>query len=52
MQGGSVEWRETQNPKGGDYGHHMSKAAANIMGKLVAQELKGQVSTQLVATGD
>jgi hypothetical protein len=24
-QGGSVEWRFTQNPTGHDYGHHMSK---------------------------
>ena len=31
-QGGSVSWRTTQNPEGGDYGHHMSKAAANMMG--------------------
>lgn len=40
-QGGSIAWRFTQNPKGGDYGHHMSKAAANMMGVLVSQELKG-----------
>lgn len=39
-QGGSITWRDTQCPKGGDYGHHMSKAAANMMGKLVANELK------------
>jgi len=39
-QGGSIEWRRIQNPKGGDYGHHMSKAAANMMGILVSQELK------------
>jgi NAD(P)-dependent dehydrogenase (short-subunit alcohol dehydrogenase family) len=29
-----------QNPSGGDYGHHMSKAAANMGAKLLAQELK------------
>lgn len=39
-QAGSVEWRFTQNPDGGDYGHHMSRAACNIMGALLAQELK------------
>ena len=39
-QGGSVEWRTTQNPRGGDYGHHMSKAAANMCGRLLSQELK------------
>lgn len=39
-QGGSVTWRTTQNPTGGDYGHHMSKAAANMMGVLVAQEFR------------
>eukprot|EP00951_Prasinocladus_malaysianus_P016968 scaffold132922_cov37-Prasinocladus_malaysianus.AAC.1 len=39
-QGGSVSWRTTQNPDGKDYGHHMSKAAANMMGVLLNQELK------------
>lgn len=39
-QGGSIDWRTTQNPDGGDYGHHMSKAAANMMGVLVAQEMR------------
>uniref|UniRef100_A0A7S0ZHY9 Protochlorophyllide reductase n=1 Tax=Timspurckia oligopyrenoides TaxID=708627 RepID=A0A7S0ZHY9_9RHOD len=39
-QGGSVEWRDVQSQSGGDYGHHMSKAAANMMGKLCANELK------------
>jgi len=39
-QGGSVEWRAVQNPTGGDYGHHMSKAAANMAGRLLSQELK------------
>ena len=32
-QAGSAEWRTTQNAgKGGDYGHHMSRAACNIAG--------------------
>lgn len=39
-QGGSITWRTTQNPTGHDYGHHMSKAAANMMSVLLAQELK------------
>lgn len=39
-QGGSISWRTTQNPNGGDYGHHMSKAAANMMSVLLAQEFK------------
>lgn len=34
-QAGSVEWRTTQNAgAGGDYGHHMSRAACNIAGAL------------------
>uniref|UniRef100_A0A7S2PRN4 Short-chain dehydrogenase n=1 Tax=Leptocylindrus danicus TaxID=163516 RepID=A0A7S2PRN4_9STRA len=41
-QGGSVSWRTTQNPEGGDYGHHMSKSAANMMGMLLSQELKSK----------
>lgn len=41
-QGGSIEWRTTQNPDGGDYGHHMSKAAANMAGRLLAQELRSK----------
>ncbi len=40
-QGGSIAWRTTQNPTGHDDGHHMSKAAANMMSVLLAQELKG-----------
>jgi hypothetical protein len=28
--GGSIGWRDVQCPNGGDYGHHMSKAAANM----------------------
>ena len=39
-QAGSAEWRFTQNPDGHDYGHHMSRAACNIGGVLLAQELK------------
>merc|ERR1719218_302002 len=39
-QGGSIDWRTVQNPEGGDYGHHMSKAAANMAGVLLNQELK------------
>jgi len=40
-QGGSITWRAVQNCGGPyDYGHHMSKAAANMMGRLVAMEMK------------
>jgi len=46
-QAGSVEWRFTQNPTPtpgdefhGNYGHHMSRAACNIMGAILSQELK------------
>lgn len=40
-QAGSCEWRFTQNKdEGGDYGHHMSRAACNIAGVLQAEELK------------
>ena len=40
-QAGSVEWRKTQNAdNGGDYGHHMSRAACNIMAVLLSEELK------------
>ena len=41
-QAGSAEWRFTQNPEGHDYGHHMSRAACNIGGVLLAQELKAK----------
>jgi len=41
-QGGSVAWRTTQNPEGHDYGHHMSKSAANMMSVLLAQEVKSK----------
>ena len=41
-QAGSVEWRSTQNKDvGGDYGHHMSRAACNMAAALLAQEVKG-----------
>eukprot|EP00747_Dinoflagellata_sp_TGD_P070977 gnl/TRDRNA2_/TRDRNA2_156810_c2_seq2.p1 gnl/TRDRNA2_/TRDRNA2_156810_c2~~gnl/TRDRNA2_/TRDRNA2_156810_c2_seq2.p1 ORF type:complete len:300 (+),score=43.10 gnl/TRDRNA2_/TRDRNA2_156810_c2_seq2:48-902(+) len=40
-QAGSCEWRFTQSKgAGGDYGHHMSRAACNIMGVLLSEELK------------
>ena len=40
-QAGSAEWRKTQNKdSGGDYGHHMSRAACNIAGVLLSEELK------------
>lgn len=40
-QAGSVEWRSTQNKStGGDYGHHMSRAACNMAGKLLSEEVK------------
>ena len=40
-QGGSALWRQVQNAnKGGDYGHHMCKAAANMCGVLMAEELR------------
>eukprot|EP00587_Corethron_hystrix_P009011 CAMPEP_0113310106 /NCGR_PEP_ID=MMETSP0010_2-20120614/7882_1 /TAXON_ID=216773 ORGANISM="Corethron hystrix, Strain 308" /NCGR_SAMPLE_ID=MMETSP0010_2 /ASSEMBLY_ACC=CAM_ASM_000155 /LENGTH=290 /DNA_ID=CAMNT_0000165491 /DNA_START=219 /DNA_END=1091 /DNA_ORIENTATION=- /assembly_acc=CAM_ASM_000155 len=40
-QAGSSEWRSTQNKdEGGDYGHHMSRAACNIAGALQAEELR------------
>lgn len=40
-QAGSAEWRFTQNKdEGGDYGHHMSRAACNMAGVLLSEELK------------
>jgi NAD(P)-dependent dehydrogenase (short-subunit alcohol dehydrogenase family) len=40
-QGGSALWRQVQNcNEGGDYGHHMCKAAANMCGVLMAEELR------------
>jgi NAD(P)-dependent dehydrogenase (short-subunit alcohol dehydrogenase family) len=42
-QAGSVEWRSVQNAsKGGDYGHHMSRAACNMGAALLAQEFKSK----------
>lgn len=37
-----MAWRDVQNPTGHDYGHHMSKCAANMMGKLLSQEMKAK----------
>mmetsp|Transcript_27115 Transcript_27115/g.31104 ORF Transcript_27115/g.31104 Transcript_27115/m.31104 type:complete len:283 (+) Transcript_27115:406-1254(+) len=40
-QAGSAAWRTTQNKdEGGDYGHHMSRAACNIAGVLQSEELR------------
>ncbi|KAL3918958.1 MAG: hypothetical protein SGILL_003997 [Bacillariaceae sp.] len=40
-QAGSCEWRFTQNKdEGGDYGHHMSRAACNMAAVLSSEELK------------
>jgi NAD(P)-dependent dehydrogenase (short-subunit alcohol dehydrogenase family) len=48
-QAGSVEWRSTQNrDQGGDYGHHMSRAACNIAGVLQAEELRGKGYTVIL----
>lgn len=42
-QAGSCEWRFTQNKdNGGDYGHHMSRAACNMGGALMSEELKSK----------
>ncbi|KAK7047906.1 Beta-glucosidase 1B [Paramarasmius palmivorus] len=38
-EGGSISLR-TQEEGGGNYGHHGSKAAANMVGKLLAHDLK------------
>lgn len=53
-QAGSCEWRLTQNPPGGamNYGHHMSRAACNMMGVLLAQEMKPEgIPVQLLHPG-
>ena len=51
-QGGSISWRTVQNPTGHDYGHHMSKAAANMMGVLLSQELKAAgIAVQILHPG-
>eukprot|EP00548_Thalassiothrix_antarctica_P002887 CAMPEP_0194139282 /NCGR_PEP_ID=MMETSP0152-20130528/8958_1 /TAXON_ID=1049557 /ORGANISM="Thalassiothrix antarctica, Strain L6-D1" /LENGTH=288 /DNA_ID=CAMNT_0038837065 /DNA_START=182 /DNA_END=1048 /DNA_ORIENTATION=- len=48
-QAGSVEWRSTQNKDdGGDYGHHMSRAACNIAGALQAEELRSKGFTVIL----
>jgi NAD(P)-dependent dehydrogenase (short-subunit alcohol dehydrogenase family) len=40
-QAGSAAWRSTQNKdKGGDYGHHMSRAACNMGCVLLAEEIR------------
>jgi NAD(P)-dependent dehydrogenase (short-subunit alcohol dehydrogenase family) len=40
-QAGSAEWRKTQNKdEGGDYGHHMCRAACNIAGVLMSEEFR------------
>lgn len=52
-QGGSIEWRDVQNAgENMDYGHHMSKAAANMAGKLLAIEMKRKgVSVSILHPG-
>ena len=58
-QAGSCEWRLTQNPTPavgaefhGNYGHHMSRAACNIMGVILAQEMRAaNISVQLLHPG-
>jgi len=50
-QGGSIDWRSVQCPDGGDYGHHMSKAAANMGAVLLANELKGKVAVGIFHPG-
>lgn len=52
-QAGSVEWRATQNKdKGGDYGHHMSRAACNMAAVLLSEELKPKgISVTLLHPG-
>lgn len=40
-QAGSARWRSTQNKdEGGNYGHHMSRAACNIGAVLMCEELR------------
>jgi len=58
-QAGSCEWRFTQNPTPavgaefhGNYGHHMSRAACNIMGCILSQELRADnIPVQLLHPG-
>lgn len=48
-QAGSVEWRSTQNKDtGGDYGHHMSRSACNMAGKLLSEEVRDMGYTVLL----
>lgn len=48
-QAGSCEWRATQNKdEGGDYGHHMSRAACNMAGVLQAEELRSKGYTVIL----
>lgn len=40
-QAGSAEWRTTQNKdEGGNYGHHMCRAACNMGCVLMSEEMK------------
>jgi len=42
-QAGSAQWRAVQNAnEGGDYGHHMSRAACNMAAVLLAEELRAK----------
>ena len=58
-QAGSCEWRFTQNPTPkpgeefhGNYGHHMSRAATNIMGVILSQELRADgIPVQMLHPG-
>lgn len=58
-QAGSCEWRLTQNPTpargaqfDGNYGHHMSRASCNIMGVILAQEMRADnIPVQLLHPG-
>lgn len=58
-QAGSCEWRFTQNPVPkpgeefhGNYGHHMSRAACNIMGVILSQELAAdEIPVQMLHPG-
>ena len=52
-QAGSVQWRFVQNKNvGGDYGHHMSRAACNMGAVLLGEELRADgVSVVLLHPG-
>lgn len=59
-QAGSCEWRFTQNPTPtkageefhGNYGHHMSRAACNIMGCILSQEMRtANIPVQMLHPG-